>query len=275
VSQSLARLDAVLRSHEQRQDLGPTLSLIAAEGLWPGLRRPAGIPAYLQSISGGAADLVVASLLILLDQDDSALDDVAWRPQAGDLLAKNLERLQPHVQKPQERGAHAVFTACVGTVSAIEDDLRAEIRKFAHARKAKVLQNGVLRRLNSSAGLLVLRPFVPPGDSDRDLQALLTAIVNFDTDDADAADARFAALPLLDQQRPFLSDSRVFSSSDEQHVAKEVAETYGKRLAPTMPLGYQNQAILVALPDNCPNNVPPIFWSDAGGWVPLFARTPR
>jgi hypothetical protein len=83
------------------------------------------------------------------------------------------------------------------------------------------------------------------------------------------------ALPLLDQQRPFAPDSPVFSSPEEQAAAREVAASYGKRLTPTMPLGYQDQAILMTLPDNCPNNAPPIFWSDADGWTPLFARTAR
>lgn len=196
MQEGIARLDQVLRSRKPRQDLDEVLTVIANEGLWPGLRRSADVSAYLQSISGDAADLVVASLLVLLQGDDSALDDVAWRPVAGELLTKSLDRLQPYVQKPRERGSHAVFSACAGAVSAIEADLRAETRKFSDIRKARGLQNGVLRRLNGSAGSLVLRPFVPPGDSDRDLQALLSAVAELDTEDAEAVDARFTELQI-------------------------------------------------------------------------------
>lgn len=190
----LARLDNVLRARARRDDIAATMHTIASENLWPGLRRSAELSAYLQSISGGAADLVISSMLILLQGDDSALDDVPWRPAAADLLQKNLDRLKPFGQPPRERGAHAIFTACAGVVDAIEADLRSEIRRFSDVKQAKALQNGVLRRLNSSAGKLVLRPFIPFGDSDRDLKQLLDAITSLDTEDASELDAGFSRL---------------------------------------------------------------------------------
>lgn len=191
---SVSRLDVLLREREMEQDLSSLLAQIAAENLWPGLRRPADLPNYLQSISGDSADLVTASLLILLQQDDSVLDDVSWRPAAGALLSKNLGRLAPHVQKPREKGAHAVFTACAGAVSAVEADLRAEVRKFSDVGRAQALQNGVLRRLNSGAGSLVLRPFIPGGDSDRDLKNLLSAVATLALGDTTAGDGPFVEL---------------------------------------------------------------------------------
>ena len=73
-----------------------------------------------------------------------------------------------------------------------------------------------------------------------------------------ADDARFVVTASLDQAR-----------------AEGVARSYGKRLAGSMPLGYADLAALTTFPDNCPNNAPPIFWSAAHGWKPLFPRTAR
>jgi hypothetical protein len=197
VPEELRRLDELLRSHAIGADLDDLLRTIAAQNLWPGLRRPKDVPAYLQSISGAAADLVVASLLILLQQDDSVLDRASWRPMAGTLLSRNIQRLEPYVAPPKEKGAHAVFTACAGAVSAIEADFRSEVARFADVRRARALKNGVLRRLNGKAGSLVFRPFIPPGVSDRELDGLLSAVADLDTTDAQVADARFAELQVV------------------------------------------------------------------------------
>jgi hypothetical protein len=38
-----------------------------------------------------------------------------------------------------------------------------------------------------------------------------------------------------------------------------------------VPLGYDDTGALIAFAHGCPNNVPPILYSRASGWVPLFA----
>jgi len=83
------------------------------------------------------------------------------------------------------------------------------------------------------------------------------------------------AYPLEARNQPFGPESTVFSDDDERSEAEQVVRAYGEPLWSAWPLGYQNSAALVCLPENCPNNVPPVFWSDANGWQPLFRRTAR
>lgn len=83
------------------------------------------------------------------------------------------------------------------------------------------------------------------------------------------------AHPLTPTQRPFASDSTVYKTDDERARAEYLVREFGSCLAPRMPMGFGQQAALVTFPDNCPNNAPPILWSDTDGWHPLFPRTPR
>ncbi len=84
-----------------------------------------------------------------------------------------------------------------------------------------------------------------------------------------------AAHAVTSSQRPFTPESTVFRNDDDQARAEQIVRQYGTQLVGSMPLGFEQQAALITFPDNCPNNVPPIFWSDANGWRPLFPRTAR
>jgi hypothetical protein len=76
--------------------------------------------------------------------------------------------------------------------------------------------------------------------------------------------------------RAFDPDANIFQSSQERDFAKEVMLQIGRELTPQMPLGFGDQAGLVAFHNSVPNNTLPIFWSNGRvnerNWVPLFPR---
>jgi hypothetical protein len=81
------------------------------------------------------------------------------------------------------------------------------------------------------------------------------------------------AFPLLDADMPFGAKSTVFSPTERVN-AEHVIRKYGDRLG-SNPMGYGGLSAPIVFPDNCPNNAPPILWSDANGWRPLFRRTTK
>jgi AAA ATPase domain len=81
------------------------------------------------------------------------------------------------------------------------------------------------------------------------------------------------ALPLLEVDLPFGDRGTVYEA-DERPLAEATFRKYGKDLS-LWPLGFGEQCAPVVFPDNCPNNAPPVLWSDANGWRPLFRRTGR
>lgn len=54
--------------------------------------------------------------------------------------------------------------------------------------------------------------------------------------------------------------------------AKALAETYGKRIEPSKPLGYRNGEYAFGTYYNIPNNTLPIFWSESSNWHPILPR---
>lgn len=81
------------------------------------------------------------------------------------------------------------------------------------------------------------------------------------------------ALPLSERDMPFSQESTLFSEAERTEAARMLTK-YGQSLA-RWPLGFGDMSALVVFPENCPNNVPAVLWSDIGGWRPLFPRTPR
>lgn len=74
----------------------------------------------------------------------------------------------------------------------------------------------------------------------------------------------------------FDENAGIFDSEKELVNARDVAESIGRAILPSSPLGFGGQALLVLLEMNCPNNAAPIFWRRGryGGreWSPLFER---
>jgi hypothetical protein len=58
-------------------------------------------------------------------------------------------------------------------------------------------------------------------------------------------------------------------------TARAIAESYGRRLEPAIPLGYADNQLLLAFHHNTPDNTLPIMWSDTNGWSPVFRRYPK
>ncbi len=187
-------LDRLLFSDAAVSDFEALLRDISVQQLWPGLRRPEEMPTYLKGVTGDAADLVAASLLLVLHRDPTALDQAAWRPLAADLLRVRLDRLQPHVAAPDERGSHAIFAVCAGAVSAVEADYRAQVANFSDLKQISELKNALFRRLNGRAGSLLLRPFVPRATVDSALGRLFDAAQALTEADSERRDGAYAAL---------------------------------------------------------------------------------
>jgi hypothetical protein len=78
--------------------------------------------------------------------------------------------------------------------------------------------------------------------------------------------------PLGNAGRCFGHGSAVFPDAGEREEAAEIAREHGGRLAPRMPLGFDNGQAVVVFESSCPNNSLPILWSTAKGWKALFPR---
>lgn len=77
---------------------------------------------------------------------------------------------------------------------------------------------------------------------------------------------------IRENEKAFHSEAGVFDSSNEISEAKSVMQKYGVKLVANNPLGKNNNQLLVAFSDNCPNNSLPIFWQETKNWIPLFKR---
>jgi hypothetical protein len=191
---SLTALDHLLFEPDDVVPTSRLVEIIATEELWPGLWDPDDLATYLRGITGDTADLVVASLLVLLNRNPASLADVSWRPVAADLLTGRLDRFRPHAAKPAEKGSHAIFTACAGVVSSIEADFGAACLEFSDLRQTKTFRNAVQRRLNGRAGSVIFRPFVPRTAVDAPLADLFDAAEAMAMDPDGDTDATYAAL---------------------------------------------------------------------------------
>jgi formylglycine-generating enzyme required for sulfatase activity len=66
---------------------------------------------------------------------------------------------------------------------------------------------------------------------------------------------------LSDQERAFAPSSRVFEDKHTRRRLKRLCMTYGKKLYPKGPLGYDASESLLVFPHNTPNNTLPILWA--------------
>ena len=75
----------------------------------------------------------------------------------------------------------------------------------------------------------------------------------------------------------FGRNPRYFSNAPawfDSSTLKDVAEHYGQRLEPSMPLGYRDGQLLLGFSHNTPDNTLPIFWNEGrlSPWEPVFLR---
>jgi hypothetical protein len=190
---SISALDRLL-SDRGNGDLEAVVDEIATERLWPGLQDASDVATYLRGVGGEIADMVVASLLLLMQGAPGILDDVPWRPIAAELLASKLDALKPFAKKPAEKGSHAVFIACSGVVESVLSDFAAQLAGFSDLKHASNLRNAVFRRLNGRAGSVVLRPFAPKATLDLPLNRVFEAAEALGVADELTRDAAFSAL---------------------------------------------------------------------------------
>ena len=80
--------------------------------------------------------------------------------------------------------------------------------------------------------------------------------------------------PLGDSDKCFSERSEILPHPTERARAREIVESYGRRLTKRSPLGYGNCQALVVFESTCPNNSLPILWlaSRDNSWKPLFSR---
>ncbi len=85
---------------------------------------------------------------------------------------------------------------------------------------------------------------------------------------------------LSDEERAFHDCSQVFTDANLREKLKKLCESYGKRLFPRHPLGYDDSQALLSFPHNTPNNTLPIIWASTENekaavdypWYPIFER---
>lgn len=78
--------------------------------------------------------------------------------------------------------------------------------------------------------------------------------------------------PLGEGDRCFSDESEAFDEAADRVAAREIAESYGRRLQRRHPLGYDDSQAVVVFDESCPNGTLPILWDANDGWRPLFAR---
>ena len=91
-----------------------------------------------------------------------------------------------------------------------------------------------------------------------------------------------AGVTLSDEERAFTTSSRIFPDPATRTRLQRLAETYGTKLYPRGPLGYEDSQSLVVFPHNTPNNTLPIIWAgetnekvDGVRWDPVWPRRKR
>jgi len=92
-------------------------------------------------------------------------------------------------------------------------------------------------------------------------------------------DCRVVSVNLL--RKCFSDDGgiHIFGSLANRDRALQIAEDYGHKLRPMDPLGFDDGQLLIAFPDNCPDNCLPIIFavptadSENKRWIPLFPRS--
>lgn len=76
--------------------------------------------------------------------------------------------------------------------------------------------------------------------------------------------------------RCFDPNTKIFDSELLRLEAETVAKSYGERLLPGLPFGFDDGQALIVFDDNCPDNSLPILWHPPTGalpnWIPLFPR---
>ncbi|MEM8493428.1 MAG: hypothetical protein AAF756_21635 [Pseudomonadota bacterium] len=78
---------------------------------------------------------------------------------------------------------------------------------------------------------------------------------------------------LDEQHRCFGQNSDVFFQHKEHRDdCRAMASFYGDRVAPGMPLGYNDCQYLFGFFYNTPDNSLPILWADTNGWTPIVKR---
>ena len=77
----------------------------------------------------------------------------------------------------------------------------------------------------------------------------------------------------------FSEESEIFPDAEIRKTIFEIAETYGKKLYPNGPVGYDNCQALIVFAHNTPNNTLPIIWASANNekvvgvpWNPIWER---
>jgi hypothetical protein len=90
--------------------------------------------------------------------------------------------------------------------------------------------------------------------------------------EADIAGTVHAKHQLTDDDSPFHSVSRAFSSASEREAARGLFESVGSRLVRDAPLGYGEMGLALVFESNIPNNCLAALWATRPQWTPLFAR---
>lgn len=91
-------------------------------------------------------------------------------------------------------------------------------------------------------------------------------------------DEVMCVLELDESFRVFTEKSRYFRKPPTGVAvdrARALAETHGRSLSPSDPLGFDDGQLLLGFVHNTPNNTLPVFWhrgTDRSPWFPLFRR---
>jgi hypothetical protein len=95
--------------------------------------------------------------------------------------------------------------------------------------------------------------------------------INTDIDNVDCV------FELDESFKCFSENSRHFKSTKEyvsKLKAQDISQKYGAMLIPEIPLGYDDNQLLIGFNHNTPDNTLPIIWFDEEGvnWKPIFKR---
>ena len=171
---------------------------------------------------GPEGDLIASALLRVLAGRYDAIDRSQYRTQIAEFLdGQYAQDLRAHYRRPRRLRAYDVLNALAPVAPALEGLADDAVHGFTHLDALETYRQLLFKTLNSSAGKVLLRPFLPQIASGEALSKLFSDALSFrGAEEGDAPttalmqlDASFEALEAMVEQQPTVYARRILGGA--------------------------------------------------------------